>query len=195
MDFMSRVLFESATSLGVLSFLLLAIVLLWRTRWESASARRYALPVTLLAILLLFVVQNLVVTQRERILSALDVFIEALESENIPALKTTISTKYEMEGLDADAFVAYTATFLEGWNVRDVRYRRRDVAREGDKATMMLGVAATAGREKEVGQTHFGLWELGWVQENDTWKIVSVRPKMIDSYAMDSYKQLPIGPE
>lgn len=194
MAFLSRVLFESAPWLGVLSFVLLAIILLWRTRWESIPARRYALPVTLGVILALFVVQDFVVTQHERILSALDVFIEAVEGENIAAIRTTISDDYKMEDLDAEGFIAYTTGFLEVWDIRDVRYRRRDVVLHGPSATMTLGVTATASRAREVGQTHVGVWELGWACENDAWRIVSVGPRQIDGCAMDSYKQLPIAP-
>ena len=192
MSFISRVLFESTLSLAVLSFLLLAIILLARTRWESVAARRYALPITLGVIVLLFVAQSLVVTERERILSALDVFIKAVESENIAAIRTAISDDYEMENMTADDFVAYTARFLEAWNIRDVRYRRRDVVVEGRTATMILGLTATAGQKKQVGQTHVGVWKLGGVRENASWKIVSVKPKMIDGQRLDSYKQLPI---
>ncbi len=192
MDFISRVLFESTLLLAVLAFVLLAIILLARTRWESASARRYALPVTLGVILLLFVAQSFVVTQREKILSTLDAFIKAVESENIAAIETAVSDNYDMEGMNADDFVAYTARFLEAWNIRDVRYTRRDVVVEGKAATMTLGVAATAGQKKQVGQTHVGVWKLGWVRENEDWRIVSIRPKMIDGQRLDSYKQLPI---
>jgi len=192
MAFISRVLFESTLALAVLSFVLLVIVLLARTRWESAVTRRYALPITLGVILLLFVAQRLVVTQREKILSALDVFIKAIESENIAAIKTAVSNDYEMENMKADDFVAYTARFLEAWSIRDVRYRPRDVVVEGKTATMTLGLTATAGQKKQVGQTHVGVWKFGWVRENAGWKIVSVEPKMIDGQRLDSYKQLPI---
>ncbi len=192
MGFVTRVLFESTLWLVVFSFLLFAIILLARTRWESVSARRYGLPAALGVVVLLFVVQSLVVTERERILSALDVFIKAIESENIAVIRTVVSDSYEMEGMNADDFVAYTARFLEAWNVSDVRYRRRDVDVEGETATMTLGLTATAGQKKEVGQTHAGTWEFGWVRENDSWKIISVVPKTIDGQRLDSYKQLPI---
>ena len=79
MRFLTHLLCESPLWLGAFCFLLFGTMLFTRRRWESGAARRYAIPATLLIIALLFVVQKLVVTQREDIRLAMGAFVSAIE--------------------------------------------------------------------------------------------------------------------
>ncbi|MBK8268484.1 MAG: hypothetical protein IPK83_09365 [Planctomycetes bacterium] len=105
MEFISRVFFESPVWLGIFSFIAFAVVLFWRRRLESQSARRRAIPMTLGAIALLFLIEIVVETQREKILDRLDQFVTAIVKEQSTDAEEIISIAYNSEDVGRDAFV------------------------------------------------------------------------------------------
>lgn len=177
---MQSLFFESPIKLGIFSFLLFAVVLLARTRMQSPAWRNRSLPITLLVILLLFVVQKVVVTQRERVLDRLDAFVQAIETPNATAQSNLIASDYQSEGYDKSEFLDALDRWLKRIDVYDTRYRRRDVDVSGDTAEMTLGAMATVVRNGSTGQTHFGTWHITWVRENGEWRILAIQVEVID---------------
>ena len=183
---MTRVLFESSVWLGGFCFLLFAVVLLIRPRWESAATRRYALPVTLLLIALLFLTQRLVVTQREEILAALEELVTAVEQKNVAAIGGLISEDYQDRHRDRDGFIDHVGSILEAVSIHDVRYQRRDVTFDDETAAMKLAALATVGIRRTPGQTHWGVWRIDWVREADGWRILSIDPVKLDGQPIET---------
>lgn len=179
MEFLQRLFFESPLRLGLLSFLLLAVVLLTRQRLTGQAAR-YSLPVTLGVIVLLFMVQSFVTTQREQILQALDVLVTAVEQKDPVALRRVVSPQYDCAGMDRDAVVAEIKAFWEVFSIRDTRTTRREVTFEGDLAALSLRARATVSVRGGPGGFHFGQWKIMWRRASGGWKISSIHPEMLD---------------
>jgi hypothetical protein len=189
MDLLQLVLLESPFRLAMLCFLLLAAILLLRRRW-TGNARRYSLPILFAGIITLFVVQRAVVTQRERILIACDGFVEAIGREDAGRIAGAIGEGFETEGMDRAAILDYLKSCLEGVDVFDTRFRRRDVTVTGGRAEMLLVAMATVRIRGGAGEYHTCRWRIGWAIERDEWKITSLRPEMVDTVQVDSLQRL-----
>lgn len=189
MDFVQKLFFESPIYLGIFSFVLFGVSLLVR-RARRETLGRWIAPATVGLIVLLFVSQSLVVTQREQILGAADRFISAVENRNTAALRAIISETYESEGMDAAAIIAYIDGALERISIYDTRTHRRDVTVDGNRAEMLLAARATVRIGGDVGQMHWGSWRLGWAREGSAWRITSIRPIMIDGIEFRSLGEL-----
>src|SRR5262245_2228861 len=120
MDFVQGILFESPMWLGVSCFVLFAIVLLMRPRMEGWK-RALMLPGVLVVTVLLFVTQWAVQTERERILLALDRFVQGIESKDAAAWSGMIRQGYDSEGLDHDGMVAFLKGAFEVADIYDTR--------------------------------------------------------------------------
>ncbi len=189
MDFLTRLFLESPIRLGVFSFLFLSIVLLIRGRL-SEKAARWSLPATLVLIPALFVVQHVVVTQREQIRGELGSFIAAIETRNEAAFSATLSGDYDNEGMNRGAMLDYISGRLESMRVYDTRITNDDIEINGDAAEMDLLVAATVSVQGGIGDRHIGRWRIRWIHEPDGWKIVGISPRMIDMVQIGSLREL-----
>ncbi len=174
MRFFTHLLFESPLRLGAFSFLLFGAMLFARQRWEPGAARRYGIPATLLIISLLFVIQELVVTQREEIRLAMDAFVSAIEREDTSSIGGALARDYAGEGMDREEFTEQLASFLEVLDIRDTHIMRSDLDMADDSAVMTLTARATVSMRGRIGQFHWGSWRLAWLREAGGWKIVSV---------------------
>ncbi len=193
-SFLSHLFLESPIYLGVFSFLLFAVVLLLRVRWEAPAARRYALPLTLLTIMLMFVLQKLVVTQRESLIRTLEALVRAVEREDLPALATFISDAYDSEDLDRETFLQHAAAGLEAHDIRDVRLSRFDDRIDRRTARLTFAARATVSHRGDVGQPTFSTWRIDWRREQDAWKITAVRPIQVNGIPIDSLRRLTGAP-
>lgn len=189
MSFLQTLFFESPFWLGIFCFLGFAVVLLLRRRW-TGNAARYSLPITLAVVVLLFLVQSLVTTQREEIQEATDALVVAVENKTVPAIRRVISPDYSSEGMDSDAIVDSIESILQSVTVRGTQIARLDVIVEGDQAHMILGARATVSIRGAIGEFHTGRWRVEWRREGDAWKITSLRPEQIDGITIESMHAL-----
>lgn len=189
MDFLQSILFESPVWLGVFSFVLFSAVLLARRRL-TGKARAYALPGVMLLTVGLFLMQWLVVTQRERIQQTLDVFIAGIERENAAAWTPIIGEGYRGEGMDRDDAIEFIRSALDSLDVYDTRLKRRDVRIDGETAEMTLVAMATVKMGAGPGEFHLASWKIGWDREQDEWRIVSIQPQKVDSVPIRSLREL-----
>lgn len=158
--------------------------------WESGAARRYAIPAILLIIGLLFVVQKLVVTQREEIRLAMGVFVSAMVREDSSAIEDALARDYAGEGMDREAFTKYLGALMEVLDIRDTRFMRCDMDMGDDSAVMALTVRATVSIRGRIGQLHWGSWRIAWLREVGGWKIVSVQPLSVDGQPVHTLQAL-----
>ncbi len=138
----------------------------------------------------MFLLQAFVVTDRESVLERLDEFVAAVVKEDIAGAGRVISSAYDGEGLDREAFIGS----LEGWfaviDIRDPRFQRRDVTVDGDQAVMNLAASATVSLRKEAGSTHWGVWRIEWRREAEGWSISRVEPVSLDAMPVKSLSDL-----
>lgn len=191
MTCLQRVFLESSFWLSVFSFILLAATLLLRQRLPAARAK-YALPVVLLVIVLLFVVQAIVVTQRERIRDRLDALIAAVAVKDADAISQAIGQGYNSESMNREDVLAFVNAAIGTFDVYDTRIRRCGVTVEGGRAEMKLTAEATVRTHGGPGEPHVGRWRIGWAREPDGWKIVSLVPEAMDNVPVARLRDLPV---
>ena len=189
MDFLATIFLESPVWLAGFSFICLAICLFTRRKLEGPS-RASCLPATLGAILLLFILQNLITTQREHIWAALDLFVAAIEKSDASSAASHISDRYDCEKMNREQIVKFIGDALADVRIYDSQIARRDVTLHGDNAELNLGVRATVSIRGEVGQFHVGVWKIGWIREADRWLISSMQPQMIDTIPVSGLRAL-----
>lgn len=190
MNFLQTLLFESPAYLGVLSFFLLGAALFIR-RNRPETIGRWILPATLGLSLLLFGVQSLVETQRERVWSAMLAFVGAIEAGSGPRAVEHVSNDYEADGMDRAGFAEFLDGTFERYRIYDTRFHHREITVErGLAARMVVAARATVSREGGIGELHWGRWVLEWRRESDEWRIVSIHPEMLDGVDFDSLRQL-----
>lgn len=185
MSTLRAILFESPVGLGVVCFVLFAAVLLARTRLEGRN-RAIALPGVLLLTVILFVMQWVVVTERERILAALDRFVSGITLEDRSIWSDAIADGYRSGGMDRGEVVDAIDGSLQRIDIYDTRLRRREVTITGDRAEMILGAIATVAPAGQPGGIHTARWRIGWVRDAGQWKIDSIAPIRIDTMPFDA---------
>lgn len=188
MDFLKMVVFESAVWLGGACFCLFGIVLLSRPRM-SGSTKARSLPALAVLVASLFLLQWLIVTDRERILAQLDAFIAAVVTEDRAAIERVIDDGYESEGMNRDDLAAFLTESLERVDIFDTRLRRRDVTVDGDRAELDLGAMATVRIKGGTGEFHQGRWRIAW-HRGDEWRISSLTPIEIDTIPFKTLRQV-----
>lgn len=189
MSFLQSLFFESPLWLGIFSFLLFAVVLFARRRWEGAAAS-YALPATLAMIALLFVVQRWVTTEREKIYQTLEGLARTVEQRDLPAIQGYFSAAYDEGGEDRDTVVGSITSILERLAVRDSILSFGDTVIMSDRAELSLGARATVSIRGAVGEFHSGRWRIVLAHEDGDWRITSLRPEMIDGIQVRSMRAL-----
>jgi len=189
MDYLSHTFLESPPWLGVFSFLLFAVVLFGRRRLEGRS-RDWALPGTLVLIVLLFVVQHLVVTPREEVRAALDELVAAIEREDRAAIAAVVSPAYQSEDMGHADLLAHIETALARMRIYDTRLSSVDIRIEGQRAGVTFLARATVAIESAVGDEHWGRWRVDFVREGGAWRIISIRPVVLDGVEVRNLRGL-----
>lgn len=189
MDFFQTLFFESRLYLTGLSFLLFGASLFVR-RGRRETIGRWIVPATMGLIVLLFVLQAALVTQRERIWLETDRFITAVEARDFAAIREIISPVYDSEGMDAEGILRFIELSLQRLHVYDTRAHRRSVRVTGARAEMILAARATVRADGAAGQMHWGSWRIDWRREADQWRIIALRPTMIDGVEFDGLRAL-----
>lgn len=189
MDFLQRLFLESPVHLGIFSFILLAIALYARRRYLDTFGPRLV-PATLAAIALLFAIQRVVMTDRERILKSMDEFVAAIEVKDSTLVDRTLSEQYDSEEMGKAEIAGCIRGILDQVKIYDTRFHRRDVTVTDDRADMLLAARATISIDGGVGQMHWGSWRIGWRREGGVWRIIAIRPLMLDAREIRGMNEL-----
>lgn len=189
MDFLSTLFFESPIYLGIFSLFLLGASLYVR-RARPTTVGRWSVPAALGLILLLLGVQRIVTTERERIRTATQEFVAAVERKDLGAIRAALSPAYSADEMNADAMTEYLESVLARLRLYDSRLMRREVTVRGRDADLLLTARATVSVEGGIGDMHWGTWKIGWTKEGETWRITSLVPVVIDGVPFDSLRQL-----
>lgn len=189
MDFFQQLFLESPIRLGVFSFAILSIALFARRRYIDTFGRK-VVPATASLIVALFAIQYFVTTDREEVLQAMDEFVATIESNDTPRIEAAISDQYESEGMARDDIAEFIRRTLGRIKIYDTRFHRRDVTVQGDRAETIIAARATVSIEGGVGEMHWGSWRIDWGREAGAWRIISLRPLMLDAQEIRGMKDL-----
>jgi len=99
-------------------------VMAWRTRKRKYGV---AVGVVLLLICLVWLLDFLIVTDREQIQLNLQDMVLAAEQRNMDRLFTHISNDFRRGGMDKAAFRRAADTTIQRWNVRNIRLWDLDI--------------------------------------------------------------------
>lgn len=178
MQFLTRVFFESPSQLALLALGLLLVAYFAWLRVESAS-RRWIMPGTAAAIIVLFGVQALVHTQREELLDSLQDLIHAVERKDMPVLNAFFADDYRSDGMNHAGMMDYLQSAFKVLDVQDSRVQSADMTFGDRTAAMTLRVIATI-RLQGYPSRPTGEWQIDWVRHGRDWQVRSLHPINIE---------------
>ena len=172
MDLLRTAFFEeSFTVYLVLVLVEVALFGAWYGRRRAVWLWRMLLPVALAGGV--FFLERAVVTDRERILAALDEMALAAERQDIDALATHLDEHYRGWGLRKIGAVALAKASVLRWRIRKVDFLgKREIELQGKQradGTVRVRVHYGAGGGR-VGGVPLA-WRLEWVKRADGWKV------------------------
>ncbi len=174
MDLLRSILFESRAQLAALSLVLMgAAYALWLRMSPPGRSRVWAGAAGLIAAL--FVIQSTVVTDRERVRSALDGFVSAIEKRDERVMAEAIDADFDSDGIDQAGMLRYVLDAARKLEVRDSRLGSVSIRIDGDLALVELAATATV----RLDGTPFraaGKWDLSWARRGECWKLLAARP-------------------
>jgi hypothetical protein len=171
--------FESPVALGVaLLPLLFVLVVLWRRR-----GRAQPLLVGLATAAALFVLQVLVVTQREHAVRLLDPIERDLLQARTGALAAALAPGFDADGLARDAFLEQVERSLHRVRIRWLERWRFTIAdSSSDQFTATAEYLAEVNTEG-IAHTPRSAWELRFVRTPAGWRLGGTRCLHIDGVA------------
>lgn len=174
MAWITWVLFESLLALAaVLGTGLFILLVLWR---RSGNPRPLLIGLAVAVILL--IVQQLVVTRRERADELLKQVENAVTAERMDWLAAVLAPDFKAFELDRDEFLDYVNSFMQTLDVKWVR--RQDLTIEGgtpDRITASAGYWADVTGDQ--GGTVPSRWRFEFEQTPYGWMIQSITPLKI----------------
>lgn len=154
------------------------------------SRRRGRLWLGLMVLVVgLFVLQQAVTTDRERIRATLEQLGRAIAEKDEPRIAACIATAYDAENHNKAQFVAFVMQTLKVTEIGPPAFSNCDIALTGDTATMDMTAAAYLKSEYMDGRLSAS-WSLNWVREGDGWRVTSVRLKSVAGQPFSSVYQL-----
>lgn len=180
------ILFESPAALGALCMLtLFGLLVHWR---RSLNPR--PLLVGLALAVVLFVVQAVVVTDRERARLVMRPIELGLMNHDVAPLEAALAPAFAAGPRDRTAFIDYVQHQLQRLDLRTVRLRRVVI----DKSTRGRFVATlfyTADiRGEDFDGTLTSLWRITFEQTDDGWKISGIEPLRIGMTPIANWREL-----
>jgi hypothetical protein len=174
MDFLQRLFLEDVWRLAVLAVLVIgATAIAWYHRPERC---KWWIPVLAVVVMAgLFVVQRVVVTDREQIRGILFELVVACETEDVDRIIATIDEGYNADGLTYDVLVPLIRQGFEVVDVSEIRLLGLHIEPTGDEAVAKF--AAIHRVDWGAGeQPYRSRWELHWYHREAGWKIDWIRP-------------------
>jgi hypothetical protein len=172
MGWLTWFLFESVAALGaVLGVVLFVLLVYWRRTQRSRP-----LLVGLGVALALFVIQAVMMTQREHAVRILEPIEKELVASRVDALAAALAPEFDAEELDRDGFLAYVRRQLELVKVRWLdRWALKLTEADSDRFVATATYVADISGYSYVGGVE-SVWTLTFVRTPDGWKIAAIRP-------------------
>jgi len=173
---MARTLFEDPTYVYISLALALAVLAaLWHERRDRRLAWAMLAPVA--AAMVVFTVERLVVTDREKIASATAEIARAIETRQFGLISRCVDTEFSAQlpvidrRIKANVVSACKET-AEEFNVTKVVAGRMEVDVSGRQAAMRVSTMVhwgPGGRQRALL-----VWDVRWIKRPDGWKVLEV---------------------
>lgn len=180
---MISLLFESPWTL---SFLAAAVCLILLVLWRRTGSpgRRKAFLIAVVASVALLVLQAIVVTDRERIMSQLDALAEAVERVDLPQIDRAIDADYTDGRDDRGRLLATIHERLTRYTIRGARLSAFDITVDGGDATVRFRCVCDLAGGEAPGGTTVSRWEVRLVRRDEGWRVRSIRLLQLNSIDM-----------
>ncbi|MCG3137138.1 MAG: hypothetical protein HJJLKODD_00981 [Phycisphaerae bacterium] len=172
---MSRILFESPFLLCIALIPVLLAAVGWWNVTRSPASRRTMLAV-LLAIPLLFVLQSMVVTTREKLEQTLQHLANHVEAGDIPAIMVLISPHAQFTGgMNRIQFKDWVEVILRKYDVREPSVHIIELKLQGERAEVVTTGNCSVTAE---GWSHMipSKWRLNLEFSDQQWLITDLVP-------------------
>ncbi|UCG17063.1 MAG: hypothetical protein JSV19_03335, partial [Phycisphaerales bacterium] len=160
MSFVTALLFEEPLYLAPL-LVVVQFVLVRRWVQRRTVRSRRAVLIGFVVIPLLLVVQAVVETDRERIISLCRELAIAAEDGDLAAIGAHVADGFQTEGIDRDGFLSLTTRALAAVHPEDARLTGFGVAfTDGRRATVRFRAAVRIYHADVMGSRRLSKWEL-----------------------------------
>ncbi len=165
-------------------FLLVA----WLRR--RTSRLRLAVVIGLAICIAVPLLQQFVTTDRERIVTACEAMVQAVDVGDLPTIDAHLSAKFSTEEHDKESFMAFVGRRLERHEIEDAKLTIRSIEINGLNAVVVIRVDCTVDSNSYQGPLPSS-WELTFEQEGDEWRMISVKPIQIGPQKFTRLSDLP----
>ena len=185
---MHALLFEEPIQLGIVVVIVIAIQFGVHNRFRTPRT----LGVLLAGLVLgpaLFIVQHLVVTDREQIEANTRELAARVEAGDLDAIYALCANDAVFS--ERGYFESQLERLLTRYEVTEARAGGFAVTLDGDSATVRCGATCTVRGGHATGQTVPSRWELTYHKNGDQWLLSGIRPLMIAGQKMDRLGDIP----
>jgi hypothetical protein len=179
MDAIRRALFEKPLYLYILLGIAEAVIgYLYLNRRERRFRTALVVPVLLAGCV--FLVERLVVTDREQIIAASEAIARDLEAGRIDALERRLDERFAGFYRDKEFAIAQARRAMDRYQLKVVQLRNFEVTVHDGTATMLVTTIVEAGRGNAAGRRVPLNWTIRWAEapgaEDDPWRIIAAEP-------------------
>ena len=168
-------LFESRIAL-LTTLALVEFVLLWAwARWRTRRTRQLALGGFVVACLLL-VIQTLVVTDRERIITICREMACAIEDGDVDGVGKHVAQTFAADSIDREALLASLTRILTQVCVEDPRLTRFEVTVDGARGGADFHARCRLVTPDAIEFARPTRWRLTFERVDGRWQVVEITP-------------------
>jgi hypothetical protein len=189
-SFITALLFEKPLYLApVLVVVQFVLVRRWVQRRTVRSRR--AVLIGFVVIPLLLVVQAVVETDRERIISLCRELAVAAEDGDVVTIGGQVADRFQTEGVGRDEFLSLTARALAAVHPENAKLTGFDVTfTDGRRATVRFRAVVYVYYADAMRSRRLSKWELRFERVSGRWQVVFLSPRRDVGFPFDSLREL-----
>lgn len=185
MDAIKWILFESPIGLGVVGgAALFALLVYWRR-----SLKPRPLLIGVAVTIVLFIVQGVVVTLRERVFEIMRPVERGIMDSDVDPVGRALAASFAAGGRDRSAFLDYVDAQFPRVAVHMVRLGQVWIEESSENrfvATLAYAADVTVGDYTGRLPT---VWEITYIKDGEVWKIERIEPKKVGLMDMADWRQ------
>ncbi len=162
-------------------------LVVWLRR-RTPRARR-ALLLTLALCVVLPVIQQVVVTDREAIRGALGEMVAAVEAGEIEPIAARVARRFQVREIDREAFLAGVDRAMHRYHIERARLGGVEIEVAGDTATVRFTASGYVTSDMYTGDAPTA-WTARFVLIDGRWMLAEVEPRRTALFRFDRLEQL-----
>ncbi len=186
---LETILFESPVLLAIFVAIAVAVALAVHRRRQTSGSQR-GLWITLAVCVVLFVVQALVQTDRERIQATLAAIATAIDNGDIAGVGAHLDAGFQDHGLNKDEWLAELRQRLQRWQIDEAKIGSCTVETNGDTAVASFRATCDWRSGEQSQSSVLSSWKLQLVRNGDEWKLCRVLDAKFGPGGMLDYRAI-----